>query len=89
MTPKLAEVLDAARALSRSERAEIAHELIATLETTDEFDDAGYAELRAAVDEGIASLDAGRSTRISVGELSDYLSERGRLATERAAAKSA
>ncbi len=89
MTPKLAEVLDAARALSRSERAEIAHELIATLETTDEFDDAGYAELRAAVDGGIASLDAGRSTRISAGELSDYLSERGRLATERAAAKSA
>lgn len=89
MTPKLAEVLDAARALSRSERAEIAHELIATLETTDEFDEAGYAELRAAVDRGIASLEAGRSTRLSVDDLSDYLSERGRLATERAAAKSA
>ncbi|MGO3834570.1 MAG: hypothetical protein ACTJGT_11470 [Microbacteriaceae bacterium] len=89
MTPKLAEVLDAARALSRSERAEIAHELIATLETTDEFDEAGYAELQAAVDRGIASLDAGRSTRLSVDDLSDYLSERGRLATERAAAKSA
>jgi hypothetical protein len=89
MNSTLTEVLDAARALSRSERAEIAHELIATLETTDEFDEAGYAELRAAVDQGIASLDAGRSTRLSVDDVSDYLSERGRVATERAAAKSA
>ena len=89
MTPKLAEVLDAARALSRSERAEIARELIATLETTDEFDEVRYGELRSAVDHGIASLDAGRSTRLSVDDLSDYLNERGRLATERAAAKNA
>lgn len=89
MNSTLAEVLDAARALSRSERAEVAHELIATLETTDESDEARYAELRAAVDQGIASLDAGRSTRLSVDDLEDYLSERGRLATERAEAKSA
>lgn len=88
MNSTLAEVLDAALALSRSERAEIAHELIVTLEMTDEFDEAGYAELRAAVDQGVASLDAGRSTRLSVDDLSDYLSERGRLATERAVTKS-
>lgn len=89
MNSTLEEVLDAARALSRSERAEVAHESIATLETTDESDDARYAELRAAVDQGIASLDAGRNTRLSVDDLEDYLSERGRPATERAAAKSA
>lgn len=89
MDSTLAEVLNAARALSRSERAEVAHELIATLETTDESDEIRYAELRAAVDQGIASLDAGRSTRLAVDDLDDYLRERGRLATERAAQKSA
>ncbi len=89
MNSTLAEVLDAARALSRSERAEVAHELIATLEITDESDETRYTELCAAVDQGIASLDAGRSTRLSVDDLGDYLNERGRLATERAAAKSA
>ncbi len=89
MNSTLAEVLEAARALSRSERAEVARELIATLETTDEFDEVRYAELRAAVDQGIASLDAGRGRRIAVDDLRDYLRERGRLATERAAAKSA
>ena len=89
MNSTLEEVLDAARALSRAERAEVAQELIATLETTDEFDEARYAELREAVDQGITSLDAGRSKRIAVDDLDDYLRERGRLATERAAAKSA
>ena len=89
MNSTLAEVLEAARALSRSERAEVARELIATLETTDEFDEVRYAELRAAVDQGIASLDAGRGRRIAVDDLRYYLRERGRLATERAAAKSA
>ncbi|WP_268920965.1 hypothetical protein [Paramicrobacterium chengjingii] len=34
-------------------------------------------------------LDAGSTTRLSVDDLSDYLRERGRLATERAAAKNA
>lgn len=89
MNSSLAEVLDAARALSRSERAEIVNELIATLETTDDFDEAHYGELRSVIDQGISSLDAGRSRHISVDELGDYLRERGRLATERAAAKSA
>jgi len=64
MNSTLAEVLDAARALSRSERAEVAHELIATLETTDESDEARYAELRAAVEQGIASLDAGEHSSL-------------------------
>ncbi|WP_372698786.1 hypothetical protein [Arthrobacter sp. JSM 101049] len=89
MNLTLTEVLDAARALSRAERAEVAQELIASLESTDEFDEARDGELRAAVNQGIASLDAGRSTRVSVDDLDDYLRERGRLATERAAAKSA
>lgn len=89
MRSTLAEVLDAARALSRAERAEIARELIATLETTSESDKARYAELRTAVDQGIASLDAGRGTRLSVDDLGDFLRDLGREATERATATSA
>lgn len=50
---------------------------------------ARYAELKAAVGQGIASLESGRSRRISVFDLDEYLDERGRLATKRAAAKRA
>jgi len=60
----LSEVLDAARALSRAERAEIAHELIATLETTNESDEARYAELKAAVNVGLEQLDRGEGIDI-------------------------
>lgn len=67
----------------------MAQELIATLETTSDFDENRYAELRAAVDKGVASLGAGQSTRLSVDQLGGYLRERGRLATERAAVKRA
>lgn len=88
MDATLTEVLEAARALPRAERAEVAQELIASLEATDEYDEVRYAELRAAVDKGIASLDAGRSTRLSVEDLGDYLRELGRQATERVAAQS-
>lgn len=89
MNSKLAEVLDAARALSREERAEVAEELLATLDATDDSEAARYAALRAAVDKGIDSLDAGRSVHIPVGGVRDFLRERGRLATERVAAKRA
>ena len=75
--------------MPRAQRAEVAQELIASLETTTEHDEARYAELRAAVDKGIASLDASRGIELSVDELDDYLAERSRLATERAAAKAA
>lgn len=84
MSLRVTEVLDAARALSRSERAEVARELIGTLETPYEDDGARYAELRAAVAQGVASLDTGKGIELSVDELDDYLHERGRLATERA-----
>lgn len=40
------------------------------------------------MDKGIASLDAGRSTRLSVDELGDYLRELDRQATERVTAQS-
>ncbi len=89
MNSTLAEVLDAARALSREERAEVAEELLATLDATDDSGEARYAALRAAVDKGIDSLDAGRGTVLSVDELDDFLSERSRIATKRAAAKRA
>ncbi|MFZ2964994.1 MAG: hypothetical protein WA006_09970 [Rhodoglobus sp.] len=89
MTPTAAEVLDAAKALPRAERAEVAQELLATLGTADVSDEARLAALRAAVDAGIASLDAGKGIRVPAGGLRDYLRERGRLATERADAKTA
>lgn len=87
MDTTLTEVLEAARALPRAERAEVVQVLIATLETTDEYDEARYAELRAAVDAGVDGLDAGRGVELSVHEIDDYVRERGRFATERAAAK--
>ena len=89
MTPTAAEVLDAAKALPRAERAEVAQELLATLGTADVSDEARLTALRAAVDAGIASLDAGKGVHVPVGGLRDYLRERGRLATERADAKTA
>lgn len=75
--------------MPREERAEVAKELLATLEPVDDSDEARYAALRAAVDKGIASLDARRSIRIPAGGIGEYLRERGRLATERANAKRA
>lgn len=45
--------------------------------------------LRSAVDRGTADLDAGEGIDLAPGEVHDYLRARGRLATERAAAKSA
>lgn len=85
MTPKLAEVLDAARALSRSERAEVAHELIATLETTNESDEVRYAELKTAVNEGIEQLDRGEGIHVPADSVGAYIRGLGQVATERAA----
>lgn len=56
-------------------------------EGLDDSEAPGHAALRAAVDKGIASLDAGRSIRIPAGGIGEYLRERGRLATDRADAK--
>lgn len=89
MNSTLAEVLDAARALSRAERAEIAQELIASLETTNEVDVARYAELKAAVQLGVDQIEQGTCTRIPAGELRQYLRGLSREATERVARKSA
>ncbi len=89
MNSNLAEVLEAARALPRSERAEVAQELIASLETTSDYDEARYAELRAAVEVGLDQIERGESTRIPASELSDFLDQLSREATERVAQKSA
>ncbi|MGO1544844.1 MAG: hypothetical protein ACTHXA_10960 [Gulosibacter sp.] len=85
----LAEVLDAARALSRSERAEVAHVLITTLETTNETDEGRYAELKAAVNVGLEQLDSGEGIEIPADSLADYIHSLGQIATERAARRSA
>ncbi|RNI25321.1 hypothetical protein [Flexivirga caeni] len=79
----LAEVLDAARALSRSERATVAQELIATLATTDDVDEARHTQLKDAVDFGLDQIERGEGIRVPAGELRDYLHGLGREATER------
>ena len=89
MNSTLAEVLDAARALSRSERAEVAQELIASLETTNEYDEDRYAELKAAVNVGLEQLDRGEGIEIPVDSLEEYIRGLGQIATERAARRTA
>jgi hypothetical protein len=89
MRSTLAEVLDAARALSRAERAEVAHELIATLETTSETDAARYAELRAAVDHGIDQLDRGEGIHVPSDGVSEYIRGLGQIAADRGARRTA
>lgn len=74
-------MLNAAKALPRTERAEVAQALLATLDTADVSNDARNRPLQAAVHAGIASLDAGHG--IPVPDLRDYMRERGQLATER------
>jgi hypothetical protein len=56
-------------ALSRPERparAEIAHELIASFETTNEYDEARYAELKSAVQVGVDQVDLASAARTDI-----------------------
>ncbi|MGO1183005.1 MAG: hypothetical protein ACTHZ5_00345 [Micrococcaceae bacterium] len=78
------DVLNAARALTRSERAEVAQELIAEL-TSHEHDDFRSADLRAALEQGLTSLESGRGIQYAVDELDDYLSKNGRSAADQSA----
>jgi hypothetical protein len=87
MSLTLTELLREAKALPRQERAELTEALLHTLGTADVSDEARLTALRSAVDAGIASLDAGEGIHIPEGGLRDYLRERGRLATARAATK--
>lgn len=76
-------MLNAAKALPRTERAEVAQALLATLDTADVSNDARNRPHQAAVHAGIASLDAGHGIPVPDGSLRDYMRERGQLATER------
>ena len=87
MTPTVAEGLESAKALPREERAELTQELLATLGEHDVSQSARVEALRAAIGKGIADLDAGNSIAVPADGMRDYLRERGRIATERAAAK--
>lgn len=84
MTPTAAEVLASAKALPREERAEVAKELVATLDAHD-AELVTETALRDAVRKGTDDLDAGRGINVPRGGLREYLRTRGRLATERAA----
>ncbi|MDJ1371412.1 hypothetical protein [Gulosibacter molinativorax] len=78
----LEDVLSAARTLSRSERAEVAHALIATLETTTDVDDTRYAELKAEVNVGLEELDRGEGIEIPAESLEEYLQGLGLIASD-------
>ena len=67
----------------------MAQELLTTLGEHDISESAQLDLLRPAVDQGVANLAAGKGIEIQSGGLRDYVRERGRLATERAADKSA
>lgn len=56
---------------------------MATLDEHDVPESAQTAPLRAAVNKGVADLEAGRDVVIPAGGPRDYLRERGRLAAER------
>lgn len=84
MRSTTAEVLETAKALPREERAELTRELLATLDEQDVSDATRLEAIRAAIDKGIADLDAGSGIAIPPEGLRAYLRERGRLATERA-----
>lgn len=89
MTQTSAEILETAKALPREERAELALGLLATLGEHDVSEPARLEALRSAVGRGLSSLDAGRGVDVAPGGVRDYLRARGRLATERAGAKTA
>lgn len=89
MESTLAEVLEAARALPRTERAEVAHELIATLEVTNEDHQRQYEELRAAVDLGLRELDRDEGIDVPAGSLGDYMRELRLTAIDRAVRRTA
>lgn len=87
MNKAVAQALQCVLALSRDERIELAGALLATLDVADDSVEARYAALRAAVDKGIASLDAGKSTLVPAGELRGFIHGLGREAAERVARK--
>lgn len=82
-----AEVLEIAKALPREERAELAEELLATLGDHNLPEGTRLAAVCAAVDKGVADLDAGNGIEMTPDGVRDYLRERGRQATARAAAQ--
>lgn len=84
-----AEILETAKALSREERAELALGLLVTLGEHDVSESNRLEALRSAVDRGTSALDAGQGVDVGPGGVRDYLRARGRLATERADAKTA
>lgn len=89
MSSTLTEVLEAARALPRAQRAEVAQEMIASLETADEFDGVRYAELKAAVNVGLEQLDRGEGIEIPSDSLEEYIRGLGQIAADRVAQRTA
>jgi len=89
MTLTAAEVLDAAKALPRDERAEVVHELLATLVDSDISDEARMAELRAAVAAGLEQIDRGEGIEVQPEDLRAHIRGLGDEAAERFARRTA
>ncbi|HET8928601.1 MAG TPA: hypothetical protein VFN24_12355 [Microbacterium sp.] len=81
MTPTAAQVLESAKALSASERAEIAEELVLSMAATDVDDAVRHAALKAAIDVAVHSVDAGEGIRVPADGARDYIRALGREAT--------
>lgn len=67
----------------------MAHGLIASFETANESDEAGYAELKAATKVSVEEIDHGEGLRVSTNELREFIRDLRCVATERVARESA
>lgn len=74
MESNLPEVLNAARSLTRAERAAVAQELISEL-TDHEYEDLRSADLRAILEQGLSKLESGQGIQSAVDHVDDHLSE--------------
>ncbi|WBL20264.1 MULTISPECIES: hypothetical protein [Citricoccus] len=83
MESNLPEVLNAARSLTRAERAAVAQELISEL-TNHEYEDLRSADLRAVLEQGLTKLESGQGIQAAVDHVDDHLNQAGRSAAESA-----
>ncbi|KHK97809.1 hypothetical protein LK09_09980 [Microbacterium mangrovi] len=81
MTPTAARVLESAKTLSPAERAEIAEELMLTMQAKDVEDADRRAALQSAIDAAVRSADNGESFQIPADGTREFVRGLGREAT--------
>lgn len=83
MEPSFPEVLNAARSLTRAERAAVAQELISEL-TEHDYEDLRSADLRSVLEQGLTQLETGQGIQSAVDHVDDHLRAARRSAAESA-----